>query len=972
MNCGCCACLTDAGPHLAVRNRPGLTRIDGRTATYDSMLDAMQRRLTVSITGEENYSLHALKTRESDDPAIAFLDAWATVGDVLTFYQERILHEGYLRTAIERRSILELGRLVGYNLKPGVSASTHVAYTVEDTAVTVIPAGSQVQSIPAPGEKPEIFETTDDIEARGVWNILKPQLTKAQIFTNKTVPNVIWLAGANTRLEVGDVLLFVFDGNDRQLRRVKSVDVDHARDVVRVTLEEITFPAPPDIHIPEFADMSRAIPKSSKRSKKKSPSTPASDPSALPPQPSALEMAATPPSPKIETTTDFANVLDVPGAVAPIGSYAMSRSLGDALSSTSDAGPMLAGAFRPGLQTVLYDAIRNIRFEPSRLIDSVYVFRRRSNLFGYNAGPKVTIKDNEVTHDEWDLAADEFENMFWTDGSSEKTTKGSYVAVIAGRHPTQRIFVDRVRELETRGRAAYGISGRSTLIQLENNWWTMQSQTFAMDNVRTSVAYTDAEKLTLALEPITDAFGRDDRNPDDPVKLELDTMLDGFKPGRWIIVTGERADLSEITSVTYTELAMVAAVEHSIDEENGATRTILLLAAPGLNYTYKRDTVSIYGNVVKVNHGATRSEILGGGNAAKALQTFDLHNKPVTQLAAPTPAGVVSTLAVRVNDVLWYETDTFAGTGPTDRVFVTKTDNEGKTSVIFGTGRQGSRLPSGGDNVRAVYREGLGTGGNVKAGQIATAISRPLGVNKVINPLPATGGANAEKLEDARRNIPIALQALGRVVSVRDYADFARAFAGIAKASAVALSDGSARIVHITIGGADDIEIAEHSDLYQNLDAALRKYGDPYQPFRVEMREKIVMAGSARVRIHADYLWSSVQPKVQAALLDAFSFDKRSFGQAILPSEVVAVVHGVEGVTSVTLTALGGISSEQVFSDEQGGSDTWPGLPVIDRPRPIFTKLAHYDPDRETIVPAQIAYLPPSLSDLFILTEEPR
>lgn len=957
MNCGCCACLTDAGPHLAVRNRPGLTHLDGRVATYDSMLDAMRRRLTVSITGEENYSLHALKTRETDDPAIALLDAWATVGDVLTFYQERILHEGYLRTATERRSILELGRLVGYQLKPGVSASTHVAYTVEDTAVTVIPAGSQVQSIPGPGEKPEIFETTDDIEARGVWNILRPQLTKAQTFTNETVPSVVWIAGANTRLDVGDVLLFVFAGDVRHLRRVKSVVVDHAKDHVRVTLEEITFPVLPEIHVPGFAATTP------KRGKKKN---------APPPEPQPLPEMATPPQHEIESTADFAHVLGTPGAVAPIGSYAMTRSLEDALAPNSDAGALLAGAFRPGLQTILYDAIRNIRFEPSRAIESVYVFRRRSNLFGYNAGPKVTVNGNTVTQGEWPLGTDEFENMFWTDGASEKTTKGSYVAVIAGRHPTQRIFIDRVAEIETRGRSAYGISGRTTLVQTQGNWWTTQSQTFSMDNVRTSVAFTDAEQLTLALEPITDAFGRDDRNPDDPVKLELDTMLDGFKPGRWIIVTGERADLAEVTSVTYTELAMVAAVEHSIDEANGASRTILLLAAPGLAYTYKRDTVTIYGNVAKVNHGATRSEILGAGNAAKSLQTFALHNKPVTHLAAPTPAGVVSTLAVRVNDVLWYETDSFAGTGPTDRVFVTKTDNEGKTSVIFGTGREGSRLPTGNDNVRAVYREGLGTGGNVKAGQIATAISRPLGVNKVVNPLPATGGANAEKLEDARRNIPIALQALGRIVSVRDYADFARAFAGIAKASAVALSDGNARIVHLTIGGADDIEIAEHSDLYQNLNEALRKYGDPYQPFRVEMREKIVMAGSARVRVHADYLWSSVMPKVQAALLDAFSFDKRSFGQAILPSEVVAVIHGVEGVTSVTLTALGGISADQVFVDDKDAPGAWSGLPKIDRPRPIFTQYARYDEDLETIVPAQIAYLPASLSELFILTEEPR
>ena len=45
--------------------------------------------------------------------------------DVLTFYQERIANEGYLRTATERRSMLELARAIGYELSPGVAASTY-------------------------------------------------------------------------------------------------------------------------------------------------------------------------------------------------------------------------------------------------------------------------------------------------------------------------------------------------------------------------------------------------------------------------------------------------------------------------------------------------------------------------------------------------------------------------------------------------------------------------------------------------------------------------------------------------------------------------------------------------------------------------------------------------------------------------------------------------------------------------------
>src|SRR4029450_7470074 len=129
-------------------------------------------------------SLAQLQTRADDDFSIALLDAWATVADVLTFYQERIANESYLRTATERRSLLELARLIGYELRPGVAASTYLAFTVEDAPgsppQTSIDIGTKVQSVPGPGEKPQTFETIEKIEARPEWSALKPQIVQAQ------------------------------------------------------------------------------------------------------------------------------------------------------------------------------------------------------------------------------------------------------------------------------------------------------------------------------------------------------------------------------------------------------------------------------------------------------------------------------------------------------------------------------------------------------------------------------------------------------------------------------------------------------------------------------------------------------------------------------------------------------------------------------------------------------------------------
>ena len=62
------------------------------------------------------------------------------------------------------------------------------------------------------------------------------------------------------------------------------------------------------------------------------------------------------------------------------------------------------------------------------------------------------------------------------------------------------------------------------------------------------------------------------------------------------------------------------------------------------------------------------------------------------------------------------------------------------------------------------------------------------------NPLPSTGGADADGPSDTQAD-PVAGQGADRLVSVRDYADFARARPGIGRAVAADLYDGRHEVV---------------------------------------------------------------------------------------------------------------------------------------------------------------------------------
>ncbi len=273
---------------------------------------------------------------------------------------------------------------------------------------------------------------------------------------------------------------------------------------------------------------------------------------------------------------------------------------------------------------------------------------------------------------------------------------------------------------------------------------------------------------------------------------------------------------------------------------------------------------------------------------------------------------------VFVNSVQWHEANTLAGLGPKDRKFITKTNDADKTTVIFGNGENGARLPTGLANVTSVYRNGIGKPGNVKAEQISLLQTRPLGVKTVINPLPASGGADKENRDQARENAPLAVMSLDRLVSVQDYADFARTFAGVGKAAARKLSDSRRQLVHVTIAGADDIPIDETSDLYRNLLLALRKFGDADLPVQLQVRELVVLVLSANVRIAPDYQWDAVAPNVRATLLDAFGFQKRALGQPALLSEVISAMQKIEGVQYVDVDAFGGVPEKKPEVDDQG------------------------------------------------------
>lgn len=101
------------------------------------------------------------KSESPNDFGIVLIELFAYVGDMLSFYADRVANEAYLGTAVLRSSVYAQARLLDYRPTGQVAAKTTLQFTTPGAAGSVtIPAGTRVQTVPsAAGEIPVIFET---------------------------------------------------------------------------------------------------------------------------------------------------------------------------------------------------------------------------------------------------------------------------------------------------------------------------------------------------------------------------------------------------------------------------------------------------------------------------------------------------------------------------------------------------------------------------------------------------------------------------------------------------------------------------------------------------------------------------------------------------------------------------------------------------------------------------------------------
>ena len=337
--------------------------------------------------------------------------------------------------------------------------------------------------------------------------------------------------------------------------------------------------------------------------------------------------------------------------------------------------------------------------------------------------------------------------------------------------------------------------------------------------------------------------------------------------------------------------------------------------------TLLRTPVAAFGNLVAVSRGESASEVLGSGDATLVFQTFRLKKKPLTYIASPgTQTGRRSTLQIWVESVRWREVPSLFLAGPGDRVYTVRQTVGGETEIGFGGGGFGQPLPSGVDNVRAVYRFGGGAA-SPPAGALRQ-FARPVkGMRRAVNPLAAFGGDDGDRPEDVRAAAPHSALSLGRAISLLDFEAIARGYRGILNAAATWSWDTREQRAAVTLWVVppnDD----EAEQLRSDLAAHLVANSAPGTPITVGLAVAVPATLTVDFTVAPDRDRSAVQADMLAVLTDAGTglLSRRlvPIGAPLFRADILAAARAVDGVEDLRGLALDSASAPFALTVGEG------------------------------------------------------
>jgi uncharacterized phage protein gp47/JayE len=758
------SCPCDAPIATPPQNLGGLPVIAYRDTDYVDIRAA----LLTPQPGETQ--LTAWRPGADGDLALMMAEWFAYLGDIITFYNERIANEDYLGTATQPRSVTNLIRLLGYRPQPGIGASVTLAALLQSGPnfgqTITIPAGLQVTSKPSPGQTPQTFELNpktviaapDAITATAPLVLLAPS------------SSTILLAGAVSSILGGDYLfLRPRAGGTANLVSVSSASVITPPSGPKQTSLNVSFP---------------------------NNDAPTGNTAA---------------SLRLDKTTLTVSLWSLGGSTNAID---------------SDGNIHLSGL------------VRSLKIGDQVLFTYPNVVQAREGIYVVEGALPLLCTITAVQDVVWDGT-----------GSTPGTPNPS--------NPATSIII------------AHTMLGVTPALPSS----TTTGISVGSFCAGTTMFYNFVEAATLVDQPVPVWPGPNASNP--PALASA---------SQFPTANGTPVLIADSTG------AGIAAQATSSGNANSMTVSGMGNTAPSL-----QTPLTVLYNLLPFTCGKTvANEVLGSGDPTVPNQSFQLAKSPLTYLRPA--AALVSTLSIAVNGQNWTEVPNLFNQPANAQIFVTAQDENQITTVMFGDGVNGARLPAGTGNVIATYRYGSGAA-TPTAGAL-TVIATPYpGLRAVLNPVGASGGADPDPADQIQSYAPRSVLTFGRAVSAPDYEAIAAQIAAGTRVSALWGWDATNQ------RGAVTVYVADNGSILTNVQNGLAAVCDPNRP------PKIVPATPIPVLLFIELLITpgadgpTVEAAVTTALTDPmtglFGAQKLGIGQSVFNSQISAACQNVPGYAAI-------------------------------------------------------------------------
>ncbi|MBV9956813.1 MAG: putative baseplate assembly protein [Acidobacteria bacterium] len=393
-------------------------------------------------------------------------------------------------------------------------------------------------------------------------------------------------------------------------------------------------------------------------------------------------------------------------------------------------------------------------------------------------------------------------------------------------------------------------------------------------------------------------------------------------PTRWRRLSVFKDDSVAFTREGYINVEGPQEIAATVEEKIAEPRYWLRVRLAAGSYPAGQTPVIdfIRPNTVEAESLVTVRDEFVGESEGLPDQVFTLRRAPVQ----PDSLELVVEQA-NVEPQTWERVQDFLSSGPEDQHYLL---NATRGELTFGDGQRGLIPPAGVEIIARQYLSGGGGAGNVGPGLITTPLTSLVGVDKVTNERPATGGRDEQDVETLKERAPRLLRSRDRAITAEDYAALAAEAGEVRKATAIALAHpdhpgsevpGAVTVVIVPDAKIEDrapkpsadliTRVCEYLDARRLLTTELYVKGPEYQAIKIEARveARAYAAFDTVARNVARAINEYLDPlgrRLEEGAPSGGSSAGWDFGRDFFPTNLFSVILGVADVVSVPYLAV--------------------------------------------------------------------